>query len=508
MIFTAEHLTRDCTLDVDLCVIGSGAGGAPVAERAAKAGKRVVVLEAGGFVRPKDCVQLEHEMFPKLFHDKGGRATADKAIHVHQGKGVGGSTLHNLNLCARLPKAVSEQWAARVGKTPLTDVAQLTALYTRAEKRLSVSTVTAEKLNANNRVFKRGVERLKYRGGFMRHNRVGCVGSGFCELGCPFDGKQNALKVFITSAVESKATVLADTWAVRLELSGRRVSRVHAVVRDSANGKSLARVTISAKVVCVSASATGTPTLLQRSGVPDPMNYVGSQLHLHPAGVVAGVFTENLDSWSGVPQSYQCTQFLDFSEKSRQRVWIVPAFAHPVGVASILPEFGERHGTLIKHYRNLAAVTAMVHDETAGRVTPDGDFGVKMDYWLNRSDREQLRLGLRESARIMLAAGAVKALVPLDRTLEVANTGKLEATFSALKIERQSLNITAVHPMSSVWMGEHPATSCVAPSGRYHHLDNLFISDTSLFPSSIGVPPQLTTYAMGLHVGDHVLAAL
>ena len=79
---------------------------------------------------------------------------------------------------------------------------------------------------------------------------------------------------------------------------------------------------------------------------------------------------------------------------------------------------------------------------------------------------------------------------------------------STLTIERYNLNITAVHPMSSVWMGERPETSCVDPSGRYHQLDNLFVADTSLYPTSIGGPPQLTAYALGLHVGRRLVASL
>ena len=54
-------------------------------------------------------------------------------------------------------------------------------------------------------------------------------------------------------------------------------------------------------------------------------------------------------------------------------MWIVPAFAHPIGTASTLPGFGAAHMRAMRAYGNLAVLTAMVHDETAGEVTVDAD---------------------------------------------------------------------------------------------------------------------------------------
>jgi choline dehydrogenase-like flavoprotein len=62
--------------------------------------------------------------------------------------------------------------------------------------------------------------------------------------------------------------------------------------------------------------------------------------------------------------------------------------------------------------------------------------------------------------------------------------------------------------MGSVWMGDDPARACVDSTGRYHHLDNLFVADTSLYPSSIGAPPQNTPYALGTHVGRQIASFL
>ena len=111
MIVNAPDLSV-ATIRADLCVIGTGPGGAMVATMAAEAGLKVVALEAGAFVTPGEMNQREADMFPKLLWESGGRTTFDKAIRIHQGHGVGGSALHNLNLCKRVPAEIRARWVA------------------------------------------------------------------------------------------------------------------------------------------------------------------------------------------------------------------------------------------------------------------------------------------------------------------------------------------------------------------------------------------------------------
>jgi choline dehydrogenase-like flavoprotein len=508
LIYTHAHLAgADTRLAVDCVVIGSGAGGAPVAAELAARGKRVVVLEAGSYWRPEDFTQVEYDMFQRLYADKAGRQTRDKAIHVHQGQGVGGSTLHNLNLCKRVPPEILAEWRAQHGWKHLPP-ATLDALYDEVEARLSVTKLATYHLNGNNAALERGCRALGYRGDFLHHNRVGCAASGFCELGCPYDAKQNALKIYLADAVGHGADVLADTWAARVEYSGRNAARVHAVVRDPRTGAASAHVTIDARAVCVSASATGTPALLLRSSVPDPHRLVGSRLFLHPGAAVAARFPEPLASWRGVPQSYECTEFLDFAPGATRRVWIICSFAHPAGVSSQLSSFGAAHAAALRDYPHLAALSPMVHDLDPGRVNVAGTWGIDLDYRLSARDAAQLHLGLRESARLLLAAGAEKVLVPLARTVEIAALADVDAAFARIRVEPYDTDVTAVHPMGSVWMGDAPERACVDSTGRYHHLDNLFVADTSLYPSSIGAPPQITAYTLGTHVGRQIAAYL
>jgi choline dehydrogenase-like flavoprotein len=499
MIFDAPRLRLPLRLSADLCIVGSGAGGSAAAMIAAEAGLEVVVLEAGEYLTPADMVQREEEMLPRLYWDNAGRTTSDRAVKIHQGRGVGGSTLHNLNLCKRIPASIRERWA-KDRKLDHLDVRAWDALYDEVEKLLEVSAVPRERWNRHNLLLEAGCRALGWAGGGLSHNRTGCIGSGFCEIGCAYDGKNNAAKVLVPRAVKAGAEILARCQAVRVRHEGGRVLGVSAVALDPRTHQPIGEVIVDAPRVCLSGSATATPALLLRSHVPDPGGETGNHLRIHPAVVVAGDFDEPVRAWDGIPQTYECTEHLQLDREGGRRVWIVPAFAHPVGTAVLLPGHGAAHVDRMRRYAHLAALTAMIHDETRGRVRPSGDLGLTIDYWPDEGDRRELSFGLRACAELLFAAGARRVVVP-SRPLRVFERGDSLAELATMEIAKGAVDLTAVHPMASVPMSDDPARAAVDSEGRHHHVRGLWIADGSLFPTSIGVPPQLSIYAMGLHVG-------
>ena len=103
----------------DVCVIGSGAGGAVVAKVLAEAGLSVIILEAGENHDPTTFSSYEPEMLRRLFWDSGLRRTRDGAIVISQGRGVGGSTVHNLCYAVRPPQALLDRWGVPTSRRNL-----------------------------------------------------------------------------------------------------------------------------------------------------------------------------------------------------------------------------------------------------------------------------------------------------------------------------------------------------------------------------------------------------
>jgi hypothetical protein len=238
--------------------------------------------------------------------------------------------------------------------------------------------------------------------------------------------------------------------------------------------------------------------------VPDPFNQIGRKLRIHPGAVAAGRFDRTMNSEYGIPQSYECTEHLSFEEGSDARVWIVPAFAHPIGTASLLPGFGKEHMRAMRTYGNLAVLTAMVHDETEGRVTVDGDGRPAIDYVMNDADRRQLAKGLIACARLLFAGGAAEVVIPSIPPIRLANVAALDALGTDF-VRPHTVPVTAVHPMGTMRMGDDPRRAVVDSRGEHHFLKGLFVADGSLFPTSLGGPPQISIYTFALHLAKHAI---
>ena len=369
---------------------------------------------------------------------------------ILHGRGIGGSTVHNTNLCKRAPDAVLRHWVSELGATGWSPE-ELAADYAAVESDLSVTPMTEDDVNRNNAIMRRGVQRLGWQGAVMAHNRRGCTRSGFCELGCSFNAKQNAQKILLPRALELGATVLCDMRVTGILRERDRATGVsgHVTRPDGTPGPEF---TIRARAVCVCGSAISSAALLRHSDVPDPHRVAGRSLRLHPGVAVAGQFDELVEGWIGVPQSFECTEKLSLAPGASDRSWLIPAFAHPGGYAGIQPGFGQTHAAFMRAYPHTAVVAAMLHDETRGEVSADRHGRPKIRYELSREDAAALWRGVHAAAEILLAAGAKQVMVPLGTPL-VARTVAELAPLLRHKYRPLDPLLTSVHPMGSLPLG-------------------------------------------------------
>ena len=496
----------------DVLVIGLGAGGGMVFHDLARSGVDVLGVEMGSYHATEAMSPVESDMLPRIYQESGARSTEDFSVNVLQGKGVGGSTVHNINLCKRLPEPIRQQWEREYGLDWATDDA-LQEDFEAVEELMSVQRIPDERVNTNNRLIARGIEALGWEGGRLKHNRDhdACQESGFCELGCPNSGKQNAAKVLVPGGLEAGGQILTEARVDEIILEDGRAVGVRGVAADPVSKETGRRFELLADVVCLSASATGTPALLQQSGAPDPAGLTGTNLHMHPGATVLGRFDPDehgpVRSWLGNPQSVECTEYLEVGPSARRRAWLIAGAAHPAGAANFVPGFGDEHGELMREYPNLANIVVMLHDHTSGRVRPGEGEQLHVHYQLDDSGYEQLAMGLRAAGRILLAAGADEIVVPTTPPFRASTESELDA-LQPSNLGPLDPPLAAVHPMSTAWMGAEPAESVVDPRGQHHQVDDLFVADGSLFPTSIGGPPQLPIYTLGRRVGRSIAEAL
>ncbi|HEY1099753.1 MAG TPA: GMC family oxidoreductase N-terminal domain-containing protein, partial [Myxococcota bacterium] len=146
----AQTLTDDVEIGCDVCIVGSGPGGAVTAAVLAQAGLRVIVVEEGGYFTKSRFRQREDEAYPYLYQDGTQRTTKDVAITILQGKAVGGGSVVNWTTCFRTPDDVVDRWRTKHGVGSV-DVDNLAPHFAWAEQRLGINKIPLELVNKNNR---------------------------------------------------------------------------------------------------------------------------------------------------------------------------------------------------------------------------------------------------------------------------------------------------------------------------------------------------------------------
>src|SRR4051794_22399265 len=151
-------MAGDRTIRADVCVIGTGAGGAPVAKELAAGGMSVVMLEGGDWFTTDDFNARPRDMTAKLYSAAGQTATsASVPIAPPLGEGIAGTTLINSGTCFRTPDAILDSWAERFGLDELTPQT-LDPFFRRVEREVHVVQVPEDLAGTNALVIKRGAE--------------------------------------------------------------------------------------------------------------------------------------------------------------------------------------------------------------------------------------------------------------------------------------------------------------------------------------------------------------
>jgi choline dehydrogenase-like flavoprotein len=509
-IRTGRDVLRDVEHRPDVCVIGSGAGGSVVAARLAAAGARVVVLEEGPWFQPSDADLLESTAYPRLYQDHGQRATADLAITILQGRSIGGSTTVNWTTSFRTPERVLEHWRAVHGIETLS-AGILAPHFDAVEQRLNVHEAPPDAVNANNRTLWDGAEKLGWMHERTRRNVDGCALLGYCGMGCPVGAHLSADRTFVPDALEHGAVVYANARAVTLERRGRRVTSVIAEVLEPASDRPTGRrITVRPQLVVLSGGAINSPALLLRNDI-SLAGKVGARTFLHPVAAMVGVYPRPIEGYYGAPQSVASHQFADRGA-GRIGFFLEAAPVHPMLAATASGGFGARHQDVMSKLPRLSALIALTVDgflpgEQGGTVSIRTDGRIAIEYPIRDPIWEALREGCKALARVHLAAGAETVWSLHEDPVEIRSERDV-ALLDRAPWQSGRVQVFTAHQMGGCAMGRDPERSVVGPELRLNAHDNVFVIDGSVFPTSLGVNPQLTIFALAHWASERVAAAL
>ena len=506
------RLQADRTIEADVVVIGSGAGGGVTAETLARSGLKVVIVEEGALKSSRDFKMREAEAYPALYQESAARKTRDKAINILQGRTVGGSTTVNWTSSFRTPTDTLDYWQRHFG---LKDYASdaLAPWFLMMEERLNVSTWLAPP-NENNDLLKRGAATLGIPTAAIMRNVRGCWNLGYCGMGCPTNAKQSMLVTTIPAALDRGATLVTRARAERFVFKGDAIERLEcqALGLDGIvpNGHTL---TLRARHFVLAGGAINSPGLLMRSRAPDPRGLLGKRTFLHPAVVSAGFFAQRVDGYAGAPQTIYSDHFLDTQPIDGAIGYKLEAPpVHPLLLSTTMAGFGKQHAQTMKEFAHVHGLLALLrdgfHDQSrGGSVQLQGGAAV-LDYPLTDFVWEGVRRALLSMAEIQFAAGATSVLPTHEQAARYTSWAKAKQAINALDLKPHITRVVSAHVMGGCTMSDDERLGVVGADGRYHGLSNLSVHDGSLFPTSIGANPQLSIYGITARLASGLAHAL
>ena len=518
------------TLEADVVIVGSGAGGGVIAAELTAAGRSVVVIEAGPFLDEEHLPTDELDAFDRAYLNHGLLTTWDGSVTMLAGTAVGGGTVVNWMTSIAAPDDVRDDWARDHGVDGI-DGPEFDEDISAIERELGVA--PAAVIPPKDQVILRGATALGWEAAPTRRNARDCGDCGSCPFGCPRGTKQSGIRAHLATAAAGGARIVDRARVTRVLIEDGRATGAEAQVLfvDPATGEAVPgqdgdplrprtrRLIVRAPQVVVAGGALRSPAILLASGLDHPA--IGRHLRVHPVPVVAGLFDQPIDMWRG---TMQAARSLEFSAPAagRNGYVIESAPGHPGLIALALPWEGtDAHADLLGRIRHVAPLIAVTRDGGAGRVRLTGSGRARIDYALDSAGIATLRHALVSMAGVARAAGARQILAAGTRPLWHGRTGfaagQEARSFTVFEDALRSFDFGAnrgsvfsAHQMGSVRMGGPIADHPCDPAGRVRTrsgapIPGLYVGDGSLFPTGLGVNPMITIMAVARRVARTVV---
>lgn len=495
--------------EVDVIVVGSGAGGAVAAAAVADEGHDVLILEAGNNYPSSRITHEEARMTARLFKDGALQTTKDRDIIVFQGRVVGGSTVINNGICLRMkqdglvhPDAedVFETWA-ELG-APVTE-AELATSYEAIESRLEISEMSQISGRYNgphlidgwqqyaaqsqDPMDKRAISAWFHKNYGPQAAKTECVYCGYCNTGCPYGRKKAMPESFLSHATDSArlkparildgAQVDKISWA---DVNGtdRVAEIVHVTLSDGRK-----RVIKVRKGVVVAAGALASSVILQNSGIDKSgggisLNIACPVVALMPDGTQANVWNED-----------QMATYVD-----RGDFLIESHFQPPMSMATLIPGWFDEHFRRMHNYNRLVSAGVLFPADRLGHME-NGKLKLK----IGEPELALLRRALATMTKVHFLNGAIEVYPALlkGQTLRKGMTDQeIDGFYERAIVEPDDVVLSSSHPHGGNGINVDPAKGVVDLDQRVHGTQNVYVTDASVMPSCIRVNAQLTTMAM------------
>ncbi|HEY1828377.1 MAG TPA: GMC family oxidoreductase [Acidimicrobiales bacterium] len=547
-------------MSADAIIIGSGPGGSTAAEVLTRAGWSVVIMEKGRnhLLDPSDLTKpssdysndeikfvSRHFLGPDpLTEPRAFRVSVEDGEHTHVGEvnsiptTVGGGGVHADGKVPRfreedfkLLSLYGPQVDANVADWPL-DYDELELYYAEVERAIGVageaganpfaawrsgpypmppgapmygatlSMAAAQKLGLHPYAAPTAANSVPYDG------RPACNNCGFCAFyGCPIHAKGDPVALLTKTMATGRAELMAETCVTRILTEGRRATGVEYIDAEGVTHR------MDANVVIVAGGAIETPRLLLLSGLEHPA--LGRHFMNHFQTIVVGHFPElRLHPYKGRSVTHVHDDHMVQDDASRAAAkeaglpWIRGGLVEHAGGGHIIMEalhtgWGRHHAQAMRDSNMGEHMWVFVMQ---GEDMPYGTNTIDLSPSIRDARGLPVARATYKPGRHELAASKHYGKI-LQSVLEEMGSDWVIHT-SSPGVSYTQVGATPIpesrHVIGTARMGDDAATSVVDRWGRVHSLDNVIVTDSSVFPTSAGYGPTLTLVALAARAAHHL----
>ena len=502
----------DINETVDAVVIGTGAGGAPLLSRLAKAGLKVVALEAGNFWNPATDFATDEVAQSKLFWNDERLSAGNDPLafgNNNSGIGVGGSTLHFTAYTPR-PQAddfniysefgVGENWP--IGYNDLEkyfdEIEQFIGVsgprdYPWGEKRKTTYPLSPLPINGAAQLMERGCKTFDiktspapnaalsvkyYREGIGWRNP--CTNRGYCQAGCTTGGKSSMDVTYIPLATHYGAEIRDRCFVTQFEIKNNDIS---AVIYN----KQGVEYKQKCKHVFLCAGGIESARLLLINEIANSSGQVGKNFMAHTGLQIWGQFEEDIRPYKGIPgalisEDYHRLENVDFAGGYLlQSIGVMPV-TYASQMARGRGLWGKAFMQAMRGYNHTAGINIL------GECLPYKENFMELSDEMDNHGLPKPRIhftSMENEKR--LTAHAEKIMRKIWKEAGATDMWAFDRN---------------AHIIGTCRMGDDKDRSVVDKECRSHDIPNLYIVDNSVFPSALSVNPALTIIAISLHAAD------
>jgi hypothetical protein len=532
---------------IDYLVIGSGPAGATVATELQKAGKKVVLIEQGPWVV---WGSMNTMSYSRLMFGNDTATTANNGIIVRSGQAMGGGTTVNIDLAFsplestiqfRIADWIEKGWIDGRFYTQ----ERIAAAYQWVRNAIATRSVSQSELNRDNKALWDGASAYGVDPSLYHLNR-------FPQLLSPSPVTQKrdaALQLILPAAQDSNnpLSVIPDVSVQQLTFASTgpdgsvKVTGATLLVQapwvnpqyqntitDPCGLKMAPGTTVSiyADNVILAAGTIGSTKILLNSAKTQPAvnnTRVGKGLIMHPSFPLIGVVNGTVNLLEGLDSATYLEAFGVTPGFIFETMGALPAYGAVLIPGSALDVYKK-----IVQFNQCVGFGVMLVDTPSdgNAVTLDASGNVVLNYTLSDSDKARFRNGVAIAIRMMFLAGATEVIIPTnENVLGLPNFNPMEGTYLTdikqadlveknLQFIPNRTVLTSAHLQATNKMGASADTSVASINQRIWNvrtkkeIPNLYLMDSSMFPTSIGANPMQSLYTFAKIFSERLLGKI